>query len=377
MSTNLHPSGLEGQIPVDMQKKYATFLTDDFILDDYFVQWVNTPDLHSNLFWKDFLERYPEQQDNVLQARTIVQNLAVASKNGVPSQDKTEIWEGIVSQLTPAPRRIRHNAWFRLAAAASIVLISALVYQVFMSPHTLPDSSEIQKTSATNLTFETLANYDNTPKEYQLPDLSKVILQPGGIIRFVRNFDGPVRELTLSGEAFFDVTKNPEKPFIVKANQLVTKVLGTSFSVKAREESLNITVEVKTGKVTVFTANKDNAQDPETKGMILRPNQKVEYIKSEEKMTRSLVRDPEPQIIPETLEVFEFHEAPVPTILEAMKKIYQIEILYDKEVLAGCLLNTSLTNETLFQKLDVICEAINATYKVVDGEIIINGKKCS
>src|SRR5690606_18114328 len=139
----------------------------------------------------------------------------------------------------------------------------------------------------------------------------------------------------------------------------------------------NITVEVKTGKVTVFTANKDNAQDPETKGMILRPNQKVEYIKSEEKMTRSLVRDPEPQIIPETLEVFEFHEAPVPTILEAMKKIYQIEILYDKEVLAGCLLNTSLTNETLFQKLDVICEAINATYKVVDGEIIINGKKCS
>lgn len=362
-----------------MQTKYTTFLADDFILDDYFVQWVNRPDLHSNLFWKEFLEHYPEQQDNVLQARAVVLHLAKASKNSVPSQDKTEIWEDIVGRLERAPTPVRkwHKPWFKIAAAASIVLISALAYQVLMSPHALPALPEMSETSMATPIFETLANYDSQPKQYQLPDLSKVTLQPGSIIRFVRNFDGPVRELTLSGEAFFDVTKNPEKPFIVTANRLVTKVLGTSFSIKAREESLNIIVEVKTGKVTVFTANKDHVQDPETQGMILRPNQKVEYVKSEEKMTRSLVRDPEPQMPPEMLKVFKFDEAPVPTILEAMKKIYQIEILYDKDMLAECLLNTSLTNETLFQKLDVICAAINATYKVVDGEIIIDGKKCN
>jgi len=363
-----------------MHKKYATYLTEDFIQDDYFVQWVNTPDLQSNHFWKEFLDKYPEQQDQLIHARSLIHNLSKASKTEVPGTDKSEIWEDIIQKiaLTESPPKLSKNSWFRWAAAACFtVMATALIYQIAATRSSIPGFTlGLGEKTAVATNIETIRNNEQHPKEYQLPDQSKIILEPGSQIQFIGNFEGPARQLTLSGEAFFEVTKNPEKPFIVIANQLVTKVLGTSFSVKAREESHNITVEVKTGKVTVFTANKDQTKDPETQGMILRPNQKVEYNKSEEKMTRSLVRDPAPQVTTTSNEIFEFHDAPIPTILESMKQIYQIEILYDKDMLGGCLLNTSLTDETLFQKLDVICEAINATYKVVDGEIIISGKKC-
>ncbi len=361
-----------------MQQQYRTFLTEDFIQDDYFIQWVNNPDIDSSLFWKAFLANYPEQREAVFRARVIVINLGKVSKGNIPPQDKDEIWDNLLKQIGTDARTtvFWSQPWLKVAAAACLLLLAGGLLWQLRAPSADAVSSSSPEAVATTL-FETIRHEGNAPRHYQLPDQSKVTLQPGSSIRFVRNFDGPVRELSLSGEAFFEVTRNVDKPFIVIASQLVTKVLGTSFSVKAWEDSQDITVEVKTGKVNVFAAGDKDTPDPETKGMILRPNQKVNYSKQDEKMTRSLVRDPKPQLIPAEMEAFVFQEAPVPTILEAMKEVYQIEIVYDKETFEGCLLNTSLTNETLFQKLDVICEAINATYKVVDGEIIINGKKCS
>ena len=75
--------------------------------------------------------------------------------------------------------------------------------------------------------------------------------------------------------------------------------------------------------------------------------------------------------------LFSFSNAPVSDIFEALKKAYGVNIVYDKDMLAACRLTTSLSNETLFERLDVICEAIEAEYKVVDAEVIISGTKCN
>ncbi len=61
------------------------------------------------------------------------------------------------------------------------------------------------------------------------------------------------RDVYLSGEAFFEVTKNPDRPFRVFANEIVTKVLGTSFTVRSFENDTTIQVIVRTGKVTVYS----------------------------------------------------------------------------------------------------------------------------
>src|SRR5690606_40088 len=73
-------------------------------------------------------------------------------------------------------------------------------------------------------------------KSFQLPDGSKVMLNSASTIQVSKNFNETTRELTLSGEAFFDVASNPEKPFIIHTASMDVKVLGTIFNVKAYDE---------------------------------------------------------------------------------------------------------------------------------------------
>lgn len=83
-----------------------------------------------------------------------------------------------------------------------------------------------------------------------LPDSSQVYLGAGSKLRYTEKFSGVTREVNLEGEAFFEVVKNPEKPFIIHTGTITTRVLGTSFKVDA---FLNqpLTVLVSTGKVRV------------------------------------------------------------------------------------------------------------------------------
>lgn len=84
-----------------------------------------------------------------------------------------------------------------------------------------------------------------------LPDDTKVWLNTKSKIEYLSDFDGPVRKVKLVGQAHFDVTKNPDKPFEVKTGPLTTKVLGTSFDIKAREGSHMISVALFEGKVGI------------------------------------------------------------------------------------------------------------------------------
>lgn len=84
-----------------------------------------------------------------------------------------------------------------------------------------------------------------------LPDNSVVTLGPGSTLGYPEHFVGNAREISLEGEAFFEVTKNPEKPFIVHTGDVQTRVLGTSFKVNAFKDQ-PLSVVVATGKVRVY-----------------------------------------------------------------------------------------------------------------------------
>ena len=90
-----------------------------------------------------------------------------------------------------------------------------------------------------------------------LQDGSTVILEPGGEFRYNEKFLNP-REVYLSGDAFFEVTKDASRPFLVYANEITTKVLGTSFRIKANQGEKEIVVAVKTGKVSVMANSVSN-----------------------------------------------------------------------------------------------------------------------
>ena len=87
-----------------------------------------------------------------------------------------------------------------------------------------------------------------------LEDGTKISLNSGSRLTYPAQFDKDSREVVLEGEAFFEVTRNTEKPFIVRSGDLVTTVLGTSFNIKAFPTE-NIAVTVATGKVRVENTN--------------------------------------------------------------------------------------------------------------------------
>jgi len=238
------------------------------------------------------------------------------------------------------------------------------------------DAGDELFSEATGAGMTEISNTVESTMLVRLPDSSEVTLHRGGRLRFSKHFDGALREVYLVGEAFFEVTRNPEKPFVVYTNDLVTKVLGTSFYVRADAGSQDVTVTVKTGKVSVF-ANRKSMEDPETAGVILRANQQVAYTRGGEKLTRTLVADPAPVLAPEELQQFVFTNAPIGEIFKALEKAYGTEILFDEGMLTGCRLTSTLdSEESLFEKLDALCEAVEAGYKVVDAQIVITGKKC-
>lgn len=93
-------------------------------------------------------------------------------------------------------------------------------------------------------------NSKGLPLRYVLPDSSEVFLGAASSLRYPENFKGDTREIELQGEAFFQVNRNPEKPFIIHTGNVQTKVLGTSFKVEAFGQN-PIVVSVATGKVGV------------------------------------------------------------------------------------------------------------------------------
>ncbi|MBX2924498.1 MAG: FecR domain-containing protein [Chitinophagaceae bacterium] len=104
-----------------------------------------------------------------------------------------------------------------------------------------------------------------TQRYLLLPDSSRVILNEGATLSY-RAFTGKSREVALSGEAFFDITHDAHRPFIVHTGRIKTTVLGTAFNIKAGDSS-HITVTVTRGKVKVEDGNHALA--------LLTPNQQV------------------------------------------------------------------------------------------------------
>lgn len=153
------------------------------------------------------------------------------------------------------------GAWVSVAAAVLVVCISSLtVFFLKQSPARGVEKDEQWQTLAAEADDRTCV----------LPDGTSVYLRKGAVLRYADLTNSPTRQVTIRGEAFFDVTPDPEKPFIVDVSDVFVKVLGTSFSVSALEKGETISVVLATGSVSLT--------DTHEKELVrLSPNQKVDY----------------------------------------------------------------------------------------------------
>jgi transmembrane sensor len=353
-----------------MTEKYQTYTLADFIQDDAFIQWARSPDAAGDASWQQIAERYPHQKEVIAQARQTVLNLAELSRPAFDEQEAGLIWAQIAGQMDdePVSTPIYGLRWLRYAAAAVVILLAGWAIQHWQrGPQTLYAQRTEQLRNPREEVNETRAD-----KLVQLPDGSRVTLAQGSRISFSETMEGGKREVYLSGEAFFDIKRNTAKPFFVYAGELTTRVLGTSFTVRSFEKENVASVQVRTGSVSV------EARAPRTRqSVVLSPNQQASFFRKEERLSMGLVKAPQPVIPKAALAGFTFNNAPVSAIFDSLGKAYGIEIIYDKEAVEACRLTSSVQEESLFEILGVICEAIEADYQVTGAKIRISDPHCN
>jgi len=275
-------------------------------------------------------------------------------------------------------RKKKTVQWYLAAVVTGLLTISAWLLLV-------NHQHAVQKTIVAQHRSDLLQKTNNSaqPLKIKMEDGSVITLQPGSTIHFPAHFLSDKRETRLNGEAFFEVSKNPDRPFFVYYKNLVTHVLGTSFNIKTNNEKKQVEVAVVTGKVQVYE-NRDSLLDKATKtnGVILTPNQKVIYKEEERQFTATVVNDPLPLVQPITnttslSAAFNFNETPLQQIFQLLEKMYGLEIVVENDRIYSCLFTGNITQHGLFTKLDIICGSVNASYQVVGTRILIKGKGCS
>ncbi|MFC0184103.1 ferric-dicitrate binding protein FerR, regulates iron transport through sigma-19 [Pseudarcicella hirudinis] len=364
---------------------YIKYKAGSFALDNSFRSWVFKNRREDIVFWENWIQNHPEKLSDILEAKQMVLSL----KNAQEEISDNEIDEEISRLIETAEHHqpIYYKPAFSIwsakfmKVAAVLLLIPSLIWFIYRWQNNRESlyNTSIAQINASQMT-EVFNNSAQT-KVVTLSDGSSVILQPGSRISYPVTFGPEKREVVLSGEAFFEVAKNPNQPFFVFANELVTKVLGTSFKIKAYENEKNVEVLVKTGKVSVFSKNdpmvKKHQDRKELIGMVLTPNQEVIFERKENRLVKTLIESPVLLSLPAIYrQSFEFKHTPVAEVFSILEKSYGIKIVFDEEIMASCELTASLGDEPLFEKIKLICKVIEANYEVVDAQIIITGKGC-
>jgi transmembrane sensor len=167
-----------------------------------------------------------------------------------------EVWNNISWQLhfEKKHKAIRLRPYVHRYAAAAVLFILLGGGILFLTQHNSINRSEYGAMADANTFFRTT---NAQTKQVTLSDGSRIHLNCGTKISYASNaFNRRQREVWLSGEAFFEVAKNPDKPFIIHTGDMTTTVRGTSFNVKAYPQLGENVVSVRTGKVEIATQNK-------------------------------------------------------------------------------------------------------------------------
>eukprot|EP00388_Colpodella_angusta_P016025 GDKJ01039723.1.p1 GENE.GDKJ01039723.1~~GDKJ01039723.1.p1 ORF type:complete len:372 (-),score=52.07 GDKJ01039723.1:172-1287(-) len=369
-------------------KNYRDFDTEDFVWDINFRIWVLSPNREVNAFWEKWLEENPDKTAQVDKAKSIIQALViknVAFENEEVDELVSQTIAKIDENANSTTKKIKlfytkQNQWLKIAALVILIIGVSISYQQILHQSIQPKGVYEKYVAASTNQLIEVKNENEVTLPIQLIDGSLVLLKKGSRISYSKDFVGNTREIYLSGEAFFEVTKNPEKPFLVYANGLVTKVLGTSFTIKAFGKDKDIRVIVKTGRVSVFTQTDNNAtqlkNNRELTGMVLTANQQAIYQRQEIRLVKAIVDNPVILTLPIENQKFEFVATPISEVFGILEKSYGVDIVYDEEVMSKCSITAKLGDEPLFEKLKWICSITEASYEVSDGQIIITGKPC-
>ncbi|MGE0931451.1 FecR family protein [Peijinzhouia sedimentorum] len=202
-----------------------------------------------------------------------------------------------------------------------------------------------------------------------LGDGSKVWLNELSTIEFPEQFSETERTIILSGEAFFEVTPDSLRPFVIESNGLITRVLGTSFNIKSYADLEAVEVTVRTGKVSI-----ENYESPTVKLELL-PNEKGTFDKDEGVLSKSNINNPE-KYFGWINNFMVLENETLNEVAQMLESRFEIEIQFSDPAIGLCQLSGKLKDNSLTGILDAISTILNLTYEVKGRTITFSGNKC-
>jgi transmembrane sensor len=205
--------------------------------------------------------------------------------------------------------------------------------------------------------------------ESKLPDGTSVTLNTGSLLEYPSRFNGSKRDVMLTGEAWFEVTHDKTKPFIISNGKIRIEVLGTSFYVNTQNPSGNIEVILSNGKVAIYYNDKPSEQ------VLLSPGEKADARNDQENISKSS-NDDENYLSWKT-KIFVFNDVPMSKIVRDLNKVYHSSIQITNQNISNCRITATFDNQSLESILNVLKSTINITIKNRGTQIEISGNGCN
>ncbi|MCK4879801.1 MAG: FecR domain-containing protein [Bacteroidales bacterium] len=209
---------------------------------------------------------------------------------------------------------------------------------------------------------------ENEPVEVILDDGTEVIVNRHSRLRYSRKFDQQERKVYLTGEAWFDVTRDASKPFVIDAGAALVEVLGTSFNVNAYKENPTVEITVESGMVAL-SAKQD------TKDLIvMKAGSGGTYHKSQREL--KLIPSSDPNSISwKTRELF-FEGSTLREVADLVNRVYGVNIVIMNRELASCPITVTFRDQTLEAILNVLEITLDLQATQVGDEIRLDGEGC-
>jgi len=231
-------------------KKYEEFEFEDFVADEFFVQWVKSPDENNLHFWQKWLLSNPHKKEVVAEAAGLVRSIEYKEDFEFSDDAYIEVFENILKAdqeeaHIPEKSPIKKSRWYTLLSLRSIaaMLIVGFTYLILFN---FPQSPDIVE----EIAWITKENGGGKKRVVHLNDGTIIHLNSNSAISYPERFTDSLRFVVLEkGEAFFDVAKEERRSFVVQVNDAKVAVLGTSFNVNNRKGKL--AVALVSGKVKV------------------------------------------------------------------------------------------------------------------------------
>lgn len=280
-------------------------------------------------------------------------------------------------QERPQPSKYSAIKKYFVAGLAVAATVTAIIFFVNRTP------AQGEKPGLAN-NFNEISTRNGSRTRISLPDGSTVWLNAGSKLVYDKNFDSKLREVSLTGEGYFDVVKNPDKPFIIHAGKVDIKVLGTLFNVKSYPGEKSTEASLIRGSIEVMI--KDRPREK----IILKPNEKI--IVSNEQAPEStpgikparlnepivaishLNYEPTDSTIIETSWVENkliFQNETFRDLAAKMERWFGVTMKFDNEEVQQLRFRGSFTHETIHQALAALKITGGFNYKINDNNILI------